>query len=188
MSTRPALAYNDAEKGTLDVRSPQIADLAGEKKAADIDVFPVQSLKKDAPVTPSNVAKPPPAPAKPAKKRAPLWVLWVIWYNSYRRFFTVIFIVNFTGLGFAIAGKWPYAARYPGALAVGNLNVAVLVRNEIFGRCLYLFVNTFFAKVCVIYAFSSNQVLTSFFNYSGLLYGSVLRAPLLCRLDQNSKW
>jgi hypothetical protein len=85
MSTRPALAYNDAEKGTLDVRSPQIADLAkGEKKAVDIDVFPVQSLKKDAPVTPSNVAKPPPAPAKPAKKRAPLWVLWVIWYNSYR--------------------------------------------------------------------------------------------------------
>jgi hypothetical protein len=81
----PALVYNDAEKGTLDARSPQIADLAkSEKKAADIDVFPVQSLKKDAPVTPSDVAKPPPAPAKPAKKRAPLWVLWVIWYNSYR--------------------------------------------------------------------------------------------------------
>jgi hypothetical protein len=167
MATRPALAYNDAEKGTLDVRSPQIADLArDEKKASDIEVFAVQSLKKDAPVTPSNVAKPPPAPTKPAKKSTPLWVLWVIWYNSYRygyylhhmwsnthhsylfrRFFTVIFIVNFVGLGFAIAGKWPYAAKYPGALVVGNLNVAVLVRNEIFGRCLYWFVNTFFAKV-----------------------------------------
>lgn len=68
----------------MDVRSPQITDLAkSDKKAADIDVFPVQSLKKDAPVTPSDVAKPPPPP-KPAKKRAPLWVLWVIWYNSYR--------------------------------------------------------------------------------------------------------
>jgi hypothetical protein len=167
MSTKPALAYNDAEKGTLDVRSPQLADLAkDEKKAADIEVFAVQSLKKDAPVTPSNVAKPPPAPAKPAKAKTPLWVLWIIWYNSYRygiilqhiwsnthpsdlsrRFFTVVFTVNFIGIGFAIAGKWPYAAKYPGALVVGNLNVSVLVRNEIFGRCLYLFVNTFFAKV-----------------------------------------
>jgi len=83
MSTRPALAYNDAEKGTLDV--PQVADLAkSDKKAADLDVFTVQSLKKDAPVTPSNVAKLPPSPAKPAKKKTPLWVLWVIWYNSYR--------------------------------------------------------------------------------------------------------
>jgi hypothetical protein len=85
MSNKPALAYNDAEKGTLDVRSPHVTDLAkDEKKAADIEVFAVQSLKKDAPVTPSNVAKPPPAPAKPAKKKTPLWVLWVIWYNSYR--------------------------------------------------------------------------------------------------------
>jgi len=83
MSAIPAPAYNNAEKGTLDV--PQIADLArSDKKDVDIDVFPVASLKKDAPVTPSNVAKPPPAPSKPAKKRAPLWVLWVIWYNSYR--------------------------------------------------------------------------------------------------------
>ncbi|KAG1841358.1 hypothetical protein C8R48DRAFT_781426 [Suillus tomentosus] len=152
MSTIPALAYNDAEKGTLDLHSPQLANLAkDEKKAADIEVFAVQSLKKDAPVTPSNVAKPPPAPAKPAKHKTPLWVLWIIWYNSYRRFFTVVFTVNFIGLGFAIAGKWPYAAKYPGALVVGNLNVSVLVRNEIFGRCLYLFVNTFFAKWTPLY-------------------------------------
>ncbi|KAG2061468.1 hypothetical protein BDR06DRAFT_261837 [Suillus hirtellus] len=152
MSTIPALAYNDAEKGTLDLHSPQLANLAkDEKKAADIEVFAVQSLKKDAPVTPSNVAKPPPAPAKPAKHKTPLWVLWIIWYNSYRRFFTVVFTVNFIGLGFAIAGKWPYAAKYPGALVVGNLNVSVLVRNEIFGRCLYLFVNTLFAKWTPLY-------------------------------------
>ena len=49
--------------------------------------------------------------------------------------------------GFAASGRWHYARKYGGAMAVGNFNVAVLVRNEIFGRCLYLFVNTCFAKV-----------------------------------------
>ncbi|OJA15988.1 hypothetical protein AZE42_12573 [Rhizopogon vesiculosus] len=147
MFTKPTLTHIDAEKGTRDVPSPQITGLSNnEKKAEHIDVFPVLSLKEDVPFTPSDVAKASPAPAKPAKKKVPLWVLWVVWSNSYRRFFTVIFIVNFTGLGFAMAGKWAYAAGYPGALALGNLNVAILVRNEIFGRFLYWFVNTFFAK------------------------------------------
>ena len=49
--------------------------------------------------------------------------------------------------GFAVSGHWPYAYRYGGAMAVGNFNVSVLVRNEIFGRCLYGFVNLCFAKV-----------------------------------------
>ncbi|KAG2367607.1 hypothetical protein BDR07DRAFT_1326360 [Suillus spraguei] len=150
MSTKPALAYNDvAEKGIVDlICSPQLADFAkDEKKASDIDVFVVQSpTKKNVLVTPSNVTRPPSAPTELTKKSTPLWILWVIWYNTYRRFFTVVFIVNFIGIGFAIAGKWPYAAKYPGALVIGNLNVAVLVRNEIFERFLYLFVNTFFAK------------------------------------------
>lgn len=60
--------------------------------------------------------------------------------------FTIVFTLNFIGLAFAAAGLWPYALQYPGALVVGNLNVCVLVRNEIFGRLLYLFVNTLFAK------------------------------------------
>lgn len=50
-------------------------------------------------------------------------------------------------IGFAVAGLWPYAKQYPGAFVVGNLNFAVLMRNEIFGRLLYLFVNTCFSKV-----------------------------------------
>lgn len=63
-----------------------------------------------------------------------------------RRFFTVVFTLNFVGLGFAIADLWPYAKKYPGALVLGNLNFAVLMRNEVFGRILYLCVNTCFAK------------------------------------------
>ncbi|KAF9246587.1 hypothetical protein BU15DRAFT_58604 [Melanogaster broomeanus] len=142
--------HNDAEKGTLEVHSPQLAanpDLAkSEKKPVDLDVFPVQSLKKDAPVSPSNVAKPPPPPPKPKKMSISKYVIFIIWYNSYRRFFSVIITLNLIALGFAAAGLWPYAQKYPGALVVGNLNFAVLMRNEIFGRLLYLFVNTCFAK------------------------------------------
>lgn len=82
------LAYNDAEKGTLEVRSPQLApnpDLAkSEKKSVDLDVFPVRSLKKDAPLSPSNVAKPPPQPPKPKKMKTSKYIQFIIWYNSYR--------------------------------------------------------------------------------------------------------
>ena len=34
-------------------------------------------------------------------------------------------------------------------MALGNLNFAILMRNELFGRFLYLFVNTCFAKVTI---------------------------------------
>ena len=82
--SRPA--YNDAEKGSLGVRSPQLAanpDLTnGEKKPVDLDVFPVQSLKKYASVSPSSVAKPP--PPNPQKMKISKYVRFIIWYNSYR--------------------------------------------------------------------------------------------------------
>lgn len=51
------------------------------------------------------------------------------------------------GLGLAASGHWPYAIKYNGAMAVANFNFSILMRNEIFGRLLYLFVNTCFAKV-----------------------------------------
>lgn len=34
-------------------------------------------------------------------------------------------------------------------MALGNLYIAILMRNELFGRFLYLFVNTCFAKVTI---------------------------------------
>jgi hypothetical protein len=53
------------------------------------------------------------------------------------------------GIGLAASGYFPYAMNYTGAMALGNLNVAILMRNELFGRFLYLFVNTCFAKVTI---------------------------------------
>ena len=85
--------------------------------------------------------------------------------------------LNFIGLSFAIAGLWPYAEKYPSAFVLGNLNVAVLMRNEIFGRILYLFVNTCFAKVCPP-RLDGEQEITQGFNRSGPLFGGALHALL----------
>ena len=53
------------------------------------------------------------------------------------------------GIGLAASGHFPYAEKYGSAMAFGNLNFAILMRNELFGRFLYLFVNTCFAKVAI---------------------------------------
>lgn len=51
------------------------------------------------------------------------------------------------GLGLAASGIWKYGNRYTGPIVTANLNVSVLMRNEIFGRLLYIIVNALFAKV-----------------------------------------
>ena len=51
------------------------------------------------------------------------------------------------GLALAASGHWPYGVEYTGAIVVANFNVAILMRNELFGRFLYLLVNSLFAKV-----------------------------------------
>ena len=56
--------------------------------------------------------------------------------------------MNLIGMILAAGGQWTYPRRYSGASVLGNLLVAILMRNELFGRCLYLTVNTLFAKVC----------------------------------------
>ena len=57
--------------------------------------------------------------------------------------------LNLTGIALAIANIWMYPRKYRGSFVLGNLLVAVLMRNELFGRLLYLLVNTLFAKVSI---------------------------------------
>jgi hypothetical protein len=64
-----------------------------------------------------------------------------------RKFFTFIVLLNLAGLIVAIMDVWPYPRNYTDALVLGNLLTAILVRNELFGRLLYLLVNKLFAKV-----------------------------------------
>ncbi|KAI0685486.1 hypothetical protein BC835DRAFT_1421190 [Cytidiella melzeri] len=141
-----APAYSEAEKGLLDVPAlPKAAYPKDEKKDPFMDekkgVVAVTTVgvpeKKDA-----RPAKP---PSKP-KKKVSKWILWQLWFNTYRKLFTIAFTLNMIGIGLTASGHWPYARRYTGAMAVANFNFAILMRNEIFGRLLYLFVNTLFAK------------------------------------------
>jgi hypothetical protein len=55
--------------------------------------------------------------------------------------------LNLVGMLLAILNVWTYPRKYTGALVLGNLFTAILIRNELFGRFLYLIVNTLFAKV-----------------------------------------
>jgi hypothetical protein len=38
----------------------------------------------------------------------------------------------------AALGRFPYAVKHLGALVLGNLLMAILMRNELFGRFLYI--------------------------------------------------
>ncbi|KZT39298.1 hypothetical protein SISSUDRAFT_984981 [Sistotremastrum suecicum HHB10207 ss-3] len=84
-----------------------------------------------------------PAAKKPKTSRM---IRFRLWFNTYRKFFTFIVILNFVGVVLALSGHFEYARKYPGAFVLGNLLTAILMRNEIFGRFLYLVVNTLFAK------------------------------------------
>ena len=158
----------DPEKGLLD---SQVVSYNGDVKAALSTVDPAFPLskEKDSAVTTTTKeviaatkhSKPPPKP----KKKVPLWIVWTLWFNTYRyivfatkadkylallfirKFFTFCFGFNMIGLTLAASGHFPYAVKYDGAIVVANFNIAILMRNEVFGRLLYLLVNTLFAKV-----------------------------------------
>ncbi|KAM0270627.1 hypothetical protein ACHAQH_009370 [Verticillium albo-atrum] len=76
-------------------------------------------------------------PARPREKIS-RWVLFRLWFSTYRKFFTVIVLLNSTGITLAALGHFPYAENHLGALVLGNLLFAVLMRNELFLRFLYL--------------------------------------------------
>ncbi|KAL7283221.1 hypothetical protein ACG7TL_002648 [Trametes sanguinea] len=143
-----APAYDDAEKGVNEqvivypVEKKPLTFPSDEKK----DLFPNE--KKDAAaLQPPQVKRDPYALQKGApKKKVSKWIIVKLWYNTYRKLFTIAFSINMIMFGFAVSGHWPYAVKFAGAFAVANFNVSILVRNEIFGRILYLIVNTLFAK------------------------------------------
>lgn len=113
----------------------------------------------------------PPLPTpRPRARRTKVsrWTKFELWWSTYRslplpwvlvdsthfcanrKFFAFVLTLNLVGLFLAVIGKWSYPRHYTGAFVLGNLQVAILVRNELFVRFLYLFVNTVFAKVSII--------------------------------------
>ncbi|KAK0726567.1 hypothetical protein B0T21DRAFT_292872 [Apiosordaria backusii] len=76
-------------------------------------------------------------PAKP-KRKVSRWILLQLWYNTYRKFFTIVVTLNLIGILMAAIGKFEYAENHLGALVLGNLLMAILMRNELFLRFLYI--------------------------------------------------
>lgn len=196
--TADPAALNDAERGTMDREAPSLfldpsksspsfygtvisrppSTLAlNEKKYTNSPSYPVFS--KELTVIPKG------SPPRPLPKVS-VWVSFQLWFNTYRyehptfakllctdfanrKFFTFILTLNLIGVLLAALNKWEYPRRYTGALVLGNLQVAILMRNELFGRILYLIINTLFAKV-------RDNVLcagfdTDLMSLSGPLYG-----------------
>ncbi|KAI9508486.1 hypothetical protein F5148DRAFT_1275717 [Russula earlei] len=133
--------YDEAEKGTLEIPSglatPVAVALVVEKKVELQGGISAEVV----PATNETAKKP-----HAKKKKVSKWTLWTLWFNTYRKLFTFVVTLNFVGIILAASGHFPYAETWTSAMALGNLNFAVLMRNELFGRFLYLFVNTCFAK------------------------------------------
>ncbi|KAF5383475.1 hypothetical protein D9757_006122 [Collybiopsis confluens] len=160
-----ATAYDDAERGILE-HIPSASTLNSLTTLSEVkrkalegqhltdssstlhipSTVVVSDPKKETespPVQQSSHAAPKPATTRPKISR---WIKFSLWFNTYRKFFLLTVIINVVGLVLAAAGVWQYPREYTSAFILGNLQTALLVRNELFGRFLYLFVNTLFAK------------------------------------------
>lgn len=148
------IAPIDPEKGNLD---PLPLRISVDHRAHRVSIVDVAALspnrnaekdseKKDLAPTKTEAAKPASKPPPKPKKKVSKWVMFRVWFNTYRKLFIFTLTMNMIGLGLAAAGIWNYANVYTGPIVTANINVAVLVRNEVFGRFLYLTVNTLFAK------------------------------------------
>lgn len=154
-------SIDDAEKGmcdsTTELMVPSPFVYLGQKGSRGFDphlspVSPVHegitplssvpelSLSRPA-VSPQNsdvkvveVAVKKPSPPKPMISK---WILLCLWFNTYRKFFTLVTLLNLTGIILAALGRFPYAENHLGALVLGNLLCAILFRNELFLRVLY---------------------------------------------------
>ena len=133
--------HDDAEKGTLAV-------VPVAKKPAEDPQSEKRGLTAPPPLANLPVTLPKSDKPKPAKRKVSRWIRWQLWFNTYRKFFTFVMTLNLTGIVLAATGHWPYARNFTGQIVLGNLLFAILMRNELFGRFLYLVLNTLFAKVC----------------------------------------
>ncbi|KAL0070352.1 hypothetical protein AAF712_002540 [Marasmius tenuissimus] len=141
---------DDAENGVTHPDEQPLLQLPGPSESPNL-VAPVKfesdpsfnSTEESKELLPSP---PRPAQARPKPQRANHWIRFRLWFHTYRRFYTFIITFNLVSIFLTIAGVWHYPRQYTGAFVLGNLLVAILVRNELFGRLLYLTVNTLFAK------------------------------------------
>ncbi|KAJ7125077.1 hypothetical protein C8R44DRAFT_130904 [Mycena epipterygia] len=145
---------HDAEKGLRIELPPHNTFLSASPQDSAPSTRPsspglpkdVPPLSKEKDVSPLSKQKDVPPLAPKPKRKVSRAIEFQLWFNTYRKFYTLTVTLNLIGLVLAATGKWQYPRQYTGAFVLGNLQVAVLMRNELFGRFLYLIVNTLFAK------------------------------------------
>lgn len=182
-------SLDDAEKGiydnTQELTAPPPFVYMGPKRAIRIDtklvspaspvhegITPFSSVPElslswpagcratDASELKTTIKKP--APKKPKISR---WILFDLWFNTYRKFFTFVTLLNLAGIIMAALGRFPYAENHLGALVLGNLLTAILMRNELWMRFLYMVFIYGLRSVCPIRPFTSAiKSLTEFFS------------------------
>lgn len=143
-TTISSTAYDDAEKGIFDstptlpvIATPPPVALLDEKKVIETVSSADGTVTPPAAGTVTDIVKKKPTAAKP-KPKPSKWILFQLWFNTYRKFFTFVTVLNLVGIILAAVGKFEYAENHLGALVLGNLLMAVLMRNELFLRALYL--------------------------------------------------
>ncbi|KAG6879909.1 hypothetical protein C0992_009573 [Termitomyces sp. T32_za158] len=162
---------DDAEKGVFDKHEhPIVITLSGSTSSHSDESHDTHHSHDEKRLVKATIPAPAPPPPtkKPAPRQANIWIRGQLWFNTYRKFFTITLSLNIVGVILAATGKWQYPRQYGGACVLGNLLVAILMRNELFGRLLYLIVNTLFAKVL---AFNHIIVLSDIHDSSGHRYG-----------------
>ncbi|KAI0767012.1 hypothetical protein C8Q74DRAFT_924051 [Fomes fomentarius] len=142
---------DDAERGVLDTLTPPpVLPVSSKAVIQDVAVgLAAQSGKKESEqdIILSNARKERDASSSNKPKRnVSRRIKCQLWFNTYRKFFIFVVTLNGVGLFLAAMNIWTYPRRYTGAFVLGNLIFAILMRNELFGRLLYLLVNTCFAK------------------------------------------
>jgi hypothetical protein len=132
LSVLPSVAEGD-EKTAIHIEnlaSPMSPIHEGITPFSSVPVLSLPSSKSPAP----NSTPKKPAGPKPKISR---WILFQIWFNTYRKFFAFVTLLNLAGIIMAALNRFPYAENHLGALVLGNLLTAILMRNELFLRFLY---------------------------------------------------
>ncbi|EUC53982.1 non-ribosomal peptide synthetase-like protein [Rhizoctonia solani AG-3 Rhs1AP] len=116
-----------------------------------VSLAPVEKAPSEKVIQGSVVPAPPAlaagkGKAKPSNVEANLWIRFNLFFNTYRKFYTFVVTLNGIGLILAGIGRFEYATNHSGALVLGNLLCAVMMRNELFTRFLYLIATALFAK------------------------------------------
>ena len=134
--TSPFMPGSPVHEGITPLSSKPGSSLSLEKLAA-------QSQSQGQGLTNNTALPPPPAPPAlpklppPPKRKTSRWVLFRLWLHTYRKFFIIVVTFNLVLIILACLDRFPYAREHSGALVLGNLLCAVLMRNELFLRFLY---------------------------------------------------